>query len=54
MRVDRVAPADAIDAEYGRLLRQAVSEGVEVLAYGANLNIAASTISLVREILLVL
>ncbi len=52
--IDRVAPADAIDAEYGRLLRQAVSEGVEVLAYGANFNIAASTISLVREILLVL
>ncbi|MDP6653227.1 MAG: DNA/RNA nuclease SfsA, partial [Gammaproteobacteria bacterium] len=52
--IDRVAPADTIDAEYGRLLRQAVSEGVEVLAYGANPNIAASTISLVREILLVL
>jgi sugar fermentation stimulation protein A len=26
-------PADAIDPEYGRLLRQAASEGVEVLAY---------------------
>jgi sugar fermentation stimulation protein A len=26
-------PADAIDPEYGRLLRQAEGEGVEVLAY---------------------
>lgn len=26
-------PADSIDPEYGRLLRQAVSEGVEALAY---------------------
>jgi sugar fermentation stimulation protein A len=26
-------PADAIDAEYGRLLREAVAAGVEALAY---------------------
>ncbi|AJY69001.1 transcriptional regulator [Geobacter sulfurreducens] len=30
-----VAPADAIDPVYGRLLRQAVSAGVEALAYRA-------------------
>jgi sugar fermentation stimulation protein A len=30
-----VAPADAIDPEYGRLLRQAVKSGVEALAYRA-------------------
>jgi len=30
-----VAPADAIDPEYGRLLRRAVSVGVEALAYRA-------------------
>jgi sugar fermentation stimulation protein A len=30
-----VAPADAIDPEYGRLLRLAVASGVEVLAYRA-------------------
>ena len=30
-----VAPADAIDPEYGRLLRQAVASGVEALAYRA-------------------
>ncbi|MDH3454120.1 MAG: DNA/RNA nuclease SfsA, partial [Desulfuromonadales bacterium] len=27
-------PADAIDAEYGRLLREAVAGGVEAMAYG--------------------
>jgi sugar fermentation stimulation protein A len=32
---DSVAPADAIDREYGRLLRRAVSNGVEALAYRA-------------------
>jgi sugar fermentation stimulation protein A len=32
---DAVAPADAIDPEYGRLLRQAVSAGVEAIAYRA-------------------
>ena len=30
-----VSPADAIDPEYGRLLRQAVDNGVEALAYRA-------------------
>jgi sugar fermentation stimulation protein A len=36
-RVDctRMAPADAIDPEYGRLLRRVVEEGVEALAYRA-------------------
>jgi len=32
---DSVAPADAIDPEYGRLLRRAVTAGVEALAYRA-------------------
>jgi sugar fermentation stimulation protein A len=31
----RMAPADAIDPEYGRLLRRVVAEGVEALAYRA-------------------
>jgi len=30
-----VAPADTIDPEYGRLLRQAIANGVEALAYRA-------------------
>ncbi len=40
MRTDvtLVTPADSIDAEYGRLLREAVREGVEVLAYAAHID----------------
>lgn len=38
--IRRVRPADAVDPEYGRLLREAVSVGVEVLAYGATLNLS--------------
>ena len=33
--VNEVRPADAIDAEYGRTLRDAIGAGVEVLAYRA-------------------
>lgn len=33
-----VAPADAIDPEYGRLLRRAVLNGVEALAYRAHVS----------------
>ena len=33
--VNEVRPADAIDAEYGRTLREAIDAGVEVLAYRA-------------------
>jgi len=36
--VNLVTPADSVDAEYGRLLREAVKEGVEVLAYRANIS----------------
>ena len=36
--VDVFTPADTIDAEYGRYLRLAIREGVEVLAYKANIN----------------
>ena len=36
--VSLVKPADSIDAEYGQLLREAVREGVEVLAYGAKID----------------
>jgi len=31
----RMAPADAIDPEYGRLLRRVLAQGVEALAYRA-------------------
>jgi len=36
--VNLVTPADSVDAEYGRLLREAVREGVEVLAYRAKID----------------
>jgi sugar fermentation stimulation protein A len=35
---EAVAPADAIDPEYGRLLRRAVENGVEALAYRAEVS----------------
>ena len=34
--VNEVRPADGIDFEYGRTLREAIAAGVEVLAYRAN------------------
>ena len=33
--VEEVRPADGIDHEYGRTLREAIAAGVEVLAYRA-------------------
>lgn len=36
--VDRVAPADSIDPEYGLLLREALACGVEVYAYATHIN----------------
>ncbi len=52
--IQRVSPADEIDPEYGRLLRQAASQGVELMAYGAVYDMDASTIQLSRELSLVL
>jgi sugar fermentation stimulation protein A len=45
---DAVAPADAIDREYGRLLREAVATGVEALAYRAH--VTPAEICLVERI----
>ncbi len=42
--VQEVAPADHIDAEYGRLLRRAVAAGVEALAYRARVTVAGVTL----------
>ena len=36
--VDQVMPAEDIDPDYARLLRQAVNEGVEVLAYATHID----------------
>jgi sugar fermentation stimulation protein len=42
--VDEVRPADAIDPEYGRTLREAIAAGVEVLAYRARVTPAEISI----------
>lgn len=48
--IDRVSPADDIDPEYGRLLREANSQGVELLAYAAEFDIRRSRIELRRQL----
>ena len=50
--VSLVKPADTIDAEYGRLLREAVKEGVEVLAYGAKIDKEGMSIDRVISVVL--
>lgn len=52
--IDRVSPADDIDPEYGRLLRQAASSGVEVIAYGAKYNLEDNSVELDTELPVVL
>ncbi len=42
--VNLVTPADSIDPEYGRLLREAVATGVEVIAYRALIDTNGLTI----------
>ena len=37
-RIERVAPADEIDPEYGKLMRMAVEGGVEVIAFRADMS----------------
>lgn len=46
--IQQVRPADQIDPEYGRLLREAIEAGVEVIAYAAD--ISPEQISIQREI----
>lgn len=48
--IDLVKPADDIDAEYGRLLREASSKGVEILAYKADFDIENSAVQLTTSI----
>lgn len=48
--IKRVSPADEIDYEYGKLLRVALNQGVEVLAYRAQINPEQSTVFLSEEI----
>jgi len=44
--IERLMPADQIDPVYGRLLRKASAEGVEVLAYGARFELELSQVEL--------
>ncbi len=48
--VDRIKPADDIDPEYGRLLREAQEAGVELLAYRAAFDVARSSAELTQSI----
>jgi len=48
--IEWVEPADAIDPLYGKTLREAVAAGVEVIAYGADINPAANKILLKKKL----
>ncbi len=48
--INRLQPADEIDPEYGRLLRLASETGVELIAYGANVDTDLSVIELTRKL----
>jgi sugar fermentation stimulation protein A len=52
--IQQVRPADAIDPVYGRLLREAKAEGVEVLAYRAEMDMAAASVALNDELPVIL
>ncbi|MGB0205311.1 MAG: DNA/RNA nuclease SfsA [Neptuniibacter sp.] len=45
MGINKVRPADQIDPEYGRLLREAKAAGVEVMAYAAHIDEQSVTIN---------
>lgn len=45
-----VEPADKIDPLYGKILRDAINNGVEVLAYQADIDIFNSNISLLKKL----
>jgi len=48
--IEWVAPADAIDPLYGKTLREAITAGVEVIAYKAEINPTINSIKLVQKI----
>ncbi|MFK7865230.1 MAG: DNA/RNA nuclease SfsA [Pseudohongiellaceae bacterium] len=48
--IKTVSPADSIDPDYGKLLRQAVQEGVEVYAYGADFDFDRASIELLHAL----
>lgn len=52
--IQRVSPADEIDPDYARLLREAARHGVEIMAYGAAFNVEASSLQLATPLDVVL
>lgn len=48
--IDSVAPADEIDPVYGKALRDAIANGVEVIAYKAKIDPATHTNSLTKKL----
>lgn len=52
--IERVSPADDIDPEYGRLLREAVEAGVEVLAMGTGYELDEAELQLTNKVDVVL
>lgn len=46
--IERVAPADDIDPEYGKALRNALNAGVEIMAWGAE--VTSDAITLVKPL----
>jgi sugar fermentation stimulation protein A len=48
--IDWVEPADAIDPLYGKTFREAITAGVEVLAYAAEINPVESIIVLNKKL----
>ena len=48
--IDRVAPADDIDPEYGRLLREVAAAGVQVVAYRTRFDMEGSRVDLMGRL----
>jgi len=48
--IEWIEPADMIDPLYGKTLREAITTGVEVIAYGADINPAESRIVLNKKL----
>ncbi|MFT4815860.1 MAG: sugar fermentation stimulation protein A [Pseudohongiellaceae bacterium] len=48
--IQRIIPADNVDPEYGRLLREVASNGVEVIAYRADFDVQNSCVTLREKV----
>lgn len=48
--IEEVRPADEIDPDYGRLLREAAANGVELMAFGACFDLDSGAITLCRPL----